>query len=316
VKTLRHYYKLTLNDPNPINDFLGIYFPHQDNGELHMSQTGLIDAVTESAHIPKGRLKNTPTPATSILHADTDGLAKQESWNYPSVIGQLNYLAQNSRTDITFTVHQWARLSKEPKALHEKAVTHIIYYLQCITDKPLIMKPNKNIFLDAYCDIYFAEIWHQKFTHLRDSCLSCTGFIIVVAGVPIHWSSKLKTKIVLSSIEAEYIAIIQCCRALLPMRRTNSLKINNISNNNITAHKFEHHYHSNNESKLEQSIIWEDNQGFICLANNPLYNIPRTKHISIKWHHFLDEIQKGNIKKTKIHTSLNISHILTKPLVT
>jgi hypothetical protein len=105
VKTLRDDYKITLNDPDPIDDFLGIHFPHQDNGELHMSQTGLIDAVTESAHIPKGRLKNTPPPATAILHADTDGLARQESWNYPSVIGQLNYLAQNSRPCISFAVH-------------------------------------------------------------------------------------------------------------------------------------------------------------------------------------------------------------------
>jgi hypothetical protein len=66
VKTLRDDYKLTLNDPDPIDDFLGINFSDQYNGELHMSQTGLIDAVTESAHIPKGRLKNTPTPAIAI----------------------------------------------------------------------------------------------------------------------------------------------------------------------------------------------------------------------------------------------------------
>jgi hypothetical protein len=71
VKKLRDDYKLTLNDPDPIDDLLGIYFSHQDNRELHISQTGLIDAVTESAHIPKGRLKNTPTPATAILHAIT-----------------------------------------------------------------------------------------------------------------------------------------------------------------------------------------------------------------------------------------------------
>jgi hypothetical protein len=70
VKTLRDDYNLTLNDPDPIDDFLGIHSSHQDNGELHMSHTGPIDAVTESAHIPKGRLKNTPTPATAILHAD------------------------------------------------------------------------------------------------------------------------------------------------------------------------------------------------------------------------------------------------------
>jgi hypothetical protein len=92
-----------------------------------MSQTGLIDAATESAHIPKGELKNTPTPAMAILHADTDGLARQDSWNYPSVIGHLNYLAHNFWPDISFTVHHCAQLSKEPKTLHEKAVKHIIY---------------------------------------------------------------------------------------------------------------------------------------------------------------------------------------------
>jgi hypothetical protein len=138
-----------------------MHVSHQDNGELHMSQTGLKDTVTESAHIPKGRLKNTPTPTTAILHADTEGLARQESWNYPSVIGQLNYLAQNSRPDISFAVHQCARFSKEPKALHEKAVKRIIYYLQYTRDKQIIMKPNKNISLDAYCNSDFAGVWHQ-----------------------------------------------------------------------------------------------------------------------------------------------------------
>jgi hypothetical protein len=54
VKTLRDDYKLTLNNPDPIDKLLGIHVSHQDNGELHMSQTGIIDAVTESTHIPKG----------------------------------------------------------------------------------------------------------------------------------------------------------------------------------------------------------------------------------------------------------------------
>jgi hypothetical protein len=84
VKTLCNDNKLTLNESDPIYDFLGIHFSHQENGELHMSQTGLIEAVTESAHIPKGRLKNMPTPATSISHAEKEGLARQESWNYPN----------------------------------------------------------------------------------------------------------------------------------------------------------------------------------------------------------------------------------------
>jgi hypothetical protein len=75
VKTLHGDYKLTLNDPDPIDDLSGIHFSQKYNGALHMSQTGLIEAVTDSAHIPKGQLKNTTTPATAILHADTEGLA-------------------------------------------------------------------------------------------------------------------------------------------------------------------------------------------------------------------------------------------------
>jgi hypothetical protein len=42
----------------------------------------------------------------------------------------------------------------------------------------------QNLSLDAYCDNDFAGVWHQEFVHLRDACLSRTGFIIVLAGVP------------------------------------------------------------------------------------------------------------------------------------
>jgi hypothetical protein len=77
VKILRNEYNLALNDPDPIDDFLGIHFLHKDNGELHMSQAGLIYAVTDSADILKGRVKNTHTPAAAILHDDADILEHQ-----------------------------------------------------------------------------------------------------------------------------------------------------------------------------------------------------------------------------------------------
>ena len=37
-------------------------------------------------------------------------------------------------------------------------------------------------------------------------------------GCPIHWVSKLQSKIALSTTEAEYIALSMCLRDLLPMR--------------------------------------------------------------------------------------------------
>jgi hypothetical protein len=38
-KILRHDYKLTLSNPDPIDVLLGINLSQQDNGELYMSQT-------------------------------------------------------------------------------------------------------------------------------------------------------------------------------------------------------------------------------------------------------------------------------------
>jgi hypothetical protein len=61
-----------------------------------------------------------------------------------------------------------------------------------------------------------------------------------------------------------------------------SLNIEEIVTHNITTRQFGHHYHSNYEMKLDSSIIWEDNQGCIHLANDPLQKRPRTKHISIR----------------------------------
>jgi hypothetical protein len=49
IKTLRDDYKLTLNDPYPIDDFLGIHFSHQANGELHMKKQ---DSLTRSLKAP------------------------------------------------------------------------------------------------------------------------------------------------------------------------------------------------------------------------------------------------------------------------
>jgi hypothetical protein len=50
--------------------------------------------VTESANITKERLKNTPAPSTEVLHANKYGLERHASWNYLSVIGQLNDFTQ------------------------------------------------------------------------------------------------------------------------------------------------------------------------------------------------------------------------------
>lgn len=49
-------------------------------------------------------------------------------------------------------------------------------------------------------------------------------------------------------------------------------------------------------SKLGHSVILEDNTAAIPLANDGDKYRPRTKHLSIKWHHFCDQISQGWLK--------------------
>jgi hypothetical protein len=43
------------------------------------------------------------------------------------------------------------------------------------------------------------------------------GYIITYAGCPMHWSSKMQTEIALSTTEAEYVALSQAMREVLPI---------------------------------------------------------------------------------------------------
>jgi hypothetical protein len=43
----------------------------------------------------------------------------------------------------------------------------------------------------------------------KDESKSVTGFIILVAGVPISWKSKSQPNVTLSSTEAEYVALCE-----------------------------------------------------------------------------------------------------------
>jgi hypothetical protein len=68
------------------------------------------------------------------------------------------------------------------------------------------------------------------------------------------------------------------------------------------------------QSELGPSLVFEDNSACIVLATTETQFKPRTKHISLKYHHFHDQIQIGNLKITKVASSENWADIFTKPL--
>jgi hypothetical protein len=133
IKVLSDTY--LLEDQGTVNDYLGTWITKDPKTKtIHMVQPGLIESILNDLHLPVGS-KAKDTPALGILYPDKGGHPRKDQWNYRSVIGKLNFLVQHTRPDITFAVHQCARFSSQPTALHELAVKRIGWYLLQTKDK-------------------------------------------------------------------------------------------------------------------------------------------------------------------------------------
>ena len=129
----------------------------------------------------------------------------------------LQYLQGNTRPEISMAVHQTARFCNDPKLCHEKAIVRIGRYLLHTKDRGIIYDPDKTRGLECYVDADFAGGWLNADSDDAENVMSQTGFIIMYANCPIYWSSKLQTEIALSTAEAEYIALSQVLREVIPL---------------------------------------------------------------------------------------------------
>ena len=167
-------------------------------------------------------------------------------------------------------------------------------------DKGIIYIPDTSCGLECYVDADFAGGgWASGDQTNPESVLSRTRFIIVYAGYPIFWCSKLQTEIALSTTESEYIALSQSMHEVLPFL--------NVSNEIHKVFPLE-------KSKPEFFCrVWEDNRSCIKVAEHP--NLTScTKHIALKYHHFKQFVSNKTIRINPINASEQIADIFTKPL--
>jgi hypothetical protein len=235
-------------------------------------------------------------------YTDLSNTPRDDNWNYRSIIDKSNFLAQNTRPDISFAVHQCAQFCTKPTKLHEIAVKRIARYLLLTEDRGLLLNPTKSFTLDMYVDADFAGMWHQEHSALRENVLSRTGYIITYCGCPIHWASKFST-------ESEYIALSMATRELLPLRHL----LHEITQYSLINSPCPTDFNTTKTPTLSTTSIYKDNAACIVLAQSDSTKI-HSKHIAIKWHHFKDQIRQGHIKIVKVDTHHNWADILTKPL--
>jgi hypothetical protein len=152
-----------------------------------------------------------------------------------------------------------------------------------------------------FADADFAGLWGAEKPTDSTSAKSRSGYLITIGGTPVIWSSKMQTKIALSTCEAEYIALSMAMKVLLPLRElfkslSKALKISR-------------------DEVAKVCAVWEDNDAALKLATLQFPNMtPRTKHIGIKYHWFKEHIVEGEIEVRSIDTKVQKADIFTKGL--
>jgi hypothetical protein len=279
--------------------YLGVEIKPQDDGSIHLTQTGLIDRILSDLGLSDSTsIKH--VPAVDILSSHKESEPLSVVYNYRSVLGKMMYLSTNTRPDIAFANHQCARWSIDPREPHGVALKQIAKYLLKTRTKGMIMKPTKDLTLDCFADADFAGMFKRSDPNDPKSVKSRSGFVVTLGGIPVSWHSKLQSETALSTMESEYISLSQAMRVLLPMR----LLLEEVS---VALH-----LKTDPKSKIK-STIWEDNAACLTLASSdPPRMTPRSKSIAVKYHWFREHLIPGLIEVQAIGTLDQAADIFTK----
>ena len=147
------------------------------------------------------------------------------------------------------------------------AAKHILYYIQATKDYGLVFGAKGRQGLVTYTDSAYAN--------LVRSCLT-TGFIFMINGSPVTWNSRKQTVTAQSSMEAEYMAVLEAAKQAIWIRH------------------FLYSIGKETVYNMALTTIYEDNQGVIKLTDNPV-NHPKTKHIAVCYHTIQEHIANSEI---------------------
>ena len=226
----------------------------------------------------------TPRFIARRLENPEDKVSPEEHEMYRSGVGTLLYLTKHSRPDICNPVRELSKTMDAPVPVHLKEMYKLIRFVLSTKDFGLkfeLMKSVKKWALKALSDSDFAS---DKETR------SIFGYIIYFCEMLIAWRSKGMKSVMLSTTEAEYMALSEVVKELKFIAQL--LQTMNI--------------------EVELPItVYVDNVGAIWLSNNRTTS-DRTKHIDIRTSFVKEYQEDGKIIIKFVKSEDNEADIYTK----
>ncbi|GKC73955.1 retrovirus-related pol polyprotein from transposon TNT 1-94 [Tanacetum coccineum] len=147
------------------------------------------------------------TPMVEKSKLDADPQRKEvDPTCYRGMMGSLMYLTA-SRPDLVFAVCMCALYQAKPAEKNLHAVKRIFRYLRGTINMGLWYSKDSCIALTAFVDVDHAGC--------QDTRKSTSGSMQLLGDILVSFSSKKQKSIVISSTEAEYIALSGCCAIAL-----------------------------------------------------------------------------------------------------
>jgi hypothetical protein len=281
---LRESYEMT--DLGDISWILGMHITRDRNaGWIAISQQKYIEEILGRFGMSDTCPISTPTLANEHLIKLTS--AEIDIKAYQSAIGALMYPMLGTRPDLAYTVAALGQHSATPGADHQHALECTLRYLKATSDQRLVFQrgtPGGTI-LHSFVDTDWASD--------VNNCKSMSGFVFMLGGTAVSWSSKKQTSVALSSTEAEYIAAAHAMKEVVWLRR---LLI---------------------ELGLDldsPTVLHVDNQSAIAIVHNPEFH-DRTKHIEVRHHFLRHKVEGEEIRLEYTPTDEQTADVLTKGLV-
>jgi hypothetical protein len=248
--------KFDVRDLGPATYFMGMELSRDRKApSLKLTQRKLTRELISQYGLANARARSVPLAMGEKLKKEGEPLDTVR-FPYSECVGSLLYLSVCTRLDIAQVVGALARYMAAPIVQHWEAALRVVRYLVGTADYGLTFGGSSET-LVGYCDADYAGD--------LDSRRSTTGYIFLMFGGAVSWSSQLQPTVAVSTVKAEYLSAGQAVKEALWFRKLGVDLVLNLGHVQI-------HY---------------DNQGAIQLLKHPIAS-QRSKHIDVI-HHFARE---------------------------
>ncbi|KAL0303720.1 UNVERIFIED_CONTAM: Retrovirus-related Pol polyprotein from transposon TNT 1-94 [Sesamum radiatum] len=188
--------KFEMKDMGEADVILGIKLIRSTDG-IAISQSHYVEKIIEKFGYQNSRIAKTPDDSSIALFKNESGISVAQL-RYSQIIGSLQYLANGTRPDISFSVSKLARYTSCPDKTHWGALDRVLRYLKGMVS--LVIHYGR---FPAVLEGYSDASWIAK----NSGSNGCSGYVFTLGGGAVSWKSAKQTLITRSTFEAELCAL-------------------------------------------------------------------------------------------------------------